>query len=188
MISVAPRRKAFFTVLVAAILLSGAGRLAAQDPSPPSVDPADVSSPDAILRAVYDVISGAAGEERDWDRFRSLFVPGARLIPTGQRQTGTSFGHGILTPEEYIERSGPFLVQNGFFESEIHRVTERHGPVVHAFSTYESRSRADDPEPFTRGINSFQLFFDGERWWVLTIYWFGESDDHPIPPEYLPGG
>ena len=46
---------------------------------PPPAKPADVASPDAILAATYDVISGPATQKRDWDRFRSLFIPGARL-------------------------------------------------------------------------------------------------------------
>lgn len=185
------RRSLPFLVLATAFaaILPAAPGLAAQDaPAPPAADPADVASVDAILTAVYDVISGPAGEARDWDRFRSLFLEGARLIPTGPQQGGTGFGHTVITPEEYVTRSGPWLVENGFFETEIHRVTERFGPVVHAFSTYESRNRADEAEPFARGINSFQLFFDGERWWVTTIYWFAETPEHPIPEAYLPGG
>lgn len=167
-------------------LLTPGPRLAAQDVPPPA-DPADVESVDAIIAAVYDVISGPAGEARDWDRFRSLFVPGARLIPSGPRQDG-GYGHRVMTPAEYAANSGPSLEENGFFEVEIHRVIERYGPLVHLFSTYESRRAADDAEPFARGINSFQLHHDGERWWVVTIYWMGESAAHPIPEAYLPGG
>ena len=58
---------------------------AAQAAEPPAAKPADVASPDAILAACYDVISGPAGP-RDWDRFNSLFAPGARLIPIGPRK------------------------------------------------------------------------------------------------------
>ena len=42
-----------------------------------------------------------------------------------------------------------------------------------------------DPAPFMRGINSFQLFNDGKRWWILSIYWQHESADHEIPQKYL---
>ena len=35
----------------------------------------DVSSPDAIISALYGVISGAPGAPRDWDRFKYLFKP-----------------------------------------------------------------------------------------------------------------
>ena len=47
-------------------------------------DPKDVASLDAIMKAIYDVISGDAGKPRDWDRFRALFHKDARLIPSGK--------------------------------------------------------------------------------------------------------
>jgi hypothetical protein len=51
-------------------------------------DPADVESIDAIVTAAYDGISGPAGKKRDWDRERSLYFPGARLIPTAMKAGG----------------------------------------------------------------------------------------------------
>ena len=41
----------------------------------------DVASPDAIIAAAYDVISGPAGQKRDWNRMRSLFYPGCAANP-----------------------------------------------------------------------------------------------------------
>lgn len=160
------------------------GPVAAQTPAGPPADPADVQSIDAIVLAVYDVISGPAGEERNWDRMRSLFAPQARLIPSGRRPDG-GFGHRMRSVEEYISTAGPQLEENGFFEVEINRVTEEFGNIAHLFSTYESRRNADDPDPFVRGINSFQLFDDGERWWILNIFWTDERTA-PIPAKYLP--
>ncbi len=150
----------------------------------PAADPGDVASIDAIIAAVYDVISGPAGQARDWDRWHSLFVPGARLIPIGGPQ-GQPPRANVITPAEYAERSGPMLERNGFFETEIGRTTEQYGPLVHLFSAYESRRSLDDPEPFARGINSFQLLNDGTRWWVVTVYWQGERPDLPIPEKYI---
>lgn len=161
---------------------------AGQEPEPPPpANPADVASVDAIVAAVYDVISGEAGAARDWDRFRSLFASRAHLIPTGPAQGG-GFGRLFMSPDEYVRRNGAALRQNGFFEREIFRVEERFGPLVHLFSTYESRRAASDPEPFARGVNSFQLHFDGSRWWIVNISWFAETAEHPIPARYLPGG
>ena len=151
-----------------------------------AADPADVESIDAIVAAVYDVISGDAGEARDWDRWHSLFAEGATLSAVVASSDG--YRRVIMTPEAYVERSGAALEQNGFVEAEINRVTESYGMIAHAFSTYESyRSRADE-EPFARGINSFQLMNDGSRWWVVSIYWQGEGAANPIPTKYLPGG
>lgn len=150
-------------------------------------NPADVESIDAIIGAVYDVISGEAGEARDWDRMRSLFIPEARLMPSGRGQDGTH-RYAVWSTDEYIERAGPQLEANGFFETEAHRVTERWADIAHVFSTYNSYRTAADMEAgttFQRGINSFQLIFDGERWWIVSIMWEAEGPDRPISEEYL---
>ena len=143
-----------------------------------------MSSIDAILAALYDVISGPAGQRRNWDRMRSLFVPGARLIPAVYRPDSAG-SLRMLDVEQYITRAGPGLETSGFFEREIARRTERYGGVTHVFSTYESRRTTADPKPFARGINSIQLFFDGRRWWIVTVLWEGERPGTPIPASYL---
>ncbi len=150
----------------------------------PAANPADVASVDSIIAAVYDVISGPAGKKRDWDRMKSLFVPGARLIPTSARQTG-GYASRVLTVDEYIQRASGFFESEGFYEREASRKTEEFGQIVHVFSTYESRHAPDDAKPFQRGINSIQLMNDGSRWWVVTIFWQGEDEKHPLPEKYL---
>ena len=157
----------------------------AASPAPPTARPADVASADAIVAALYDVISGPAGQKRDWDRFRSLFITGARLIPAGAPRAGAT-GPRVLSPDDYATASGANLEKNGFFEKEVSRKSERFGGVLHTFSTYESRHTAQDPAPFARGINSIQLYWDGTRWWVVTVYWQAERTDLPLPPEFLP--
>jgi hypothetical protein len=180
------------STLAAAFILALASPAGVQAQEPaaataptPAANPDDVSSPEALITAVYDVISGDAGVARDWDRFRSLFHPAARLIPSGPRADG-SIAASSLTPEDYVTRAGPQLERDGFHEIEIASTSERFGSVVHVFSTYEARRSLDDAEPFLRGINSFQLMFDGTRWWVLSIYWRAEDDSLPIPADYLP--
>lgn len=156
-------------------------------PVPPAAKPADVASPDTILAAVYDVISGQAGQARDWDRFRSLYLPGARLVPTGPKKEGGGSFARTMTPDDYATRAVAFFEKEGFYEKEAARRMERYGNIVQVFSTYESRH---DPKeaPFARGINSFQLFFDGTRWWVVTVFWQAETPENPIPKEFLPAG
>jgi len=148
----------------------------------PEADPEDVASIDAIVAALYDVISGPAGEARDWDRFRSLFIPQARLIPTGRGQGG-AVGHQVMGPGDYAERAAPVLEQRGFFEVEIARTTEEFGQIAHAFSTYESRLMPEQ-DPFDRGINSIQLLNDGERWWIVNVFWAAESSGLTLPERY----
>ncbi len=181
----------FFTLILLAFTVQFA---IAQNNMPPKTaetpkvyeaNPNDVSTLDGIMKAVYDVISGDAGQKRDWDRFRSLFHKDARLIPTFQDKTTKLFNARALTPEDYVTRASANFEKEGFFESELARTSETFGNITQVFSTYESRRKKDDKTPFVRGINSFQLLFDGKRWWVVTIYWQGETPELQIPKQYL---
>jgi hypothetical protein len=152
----------------------------------PQAKPEDVKSPEAILNAVYSVISGPKEQQRDWDRMRSLFVPDARLIPVTSSPTTGHADVVVLTIDGYIARSQARMTTNGFFERSIHNEIEQFGNIVQIWSTYESRHNPSDPTPFARGINSFQLLKDGDRYWIVNIFWDAESPTNPIPAKYLP--
>ncbi|WP_353778437.1 hypothetical protein [Winogradskyella sp. 3972H.M.0a.05] len=140
---------------------------------------------DITIETLYGVISGEKGEERNWELFNYLFKPNAKLIPSGKDQTGT-YRVRYMSPQDYIDTSGKWLVDNGFYEQEIHRATQTFGNITQVFSTYEAFRSKSDTEPFMRGINSIQLLNDGKRWWIVNIYWTQESKENPIPKEYLP--
>lgn len=150
-----------------------------------SVYSQNTASLDNIIETLYASISGDAGEPRKWKSFDQLFTENAMLVPVRKTEDGRLVPQS-MTPSEYKSMANDWLVQNGFHEVEIHRVVETYGPVTHVFSTYESRNKASDPEPFARGINSIQLLNDGERWWIMTIYWSQETPENPIPDKYLP--
>jgi hypothetical protein len=149
-----------------------------------NANPKDVSSTKTIIDALYESISGPAGQKRDWDRMRTLCVEESYSIRTGKLEDGT-VACKIMRTDEYILQMEPWFVTNGFYETEVHRVEERFGNISHVFSTYESRRSEDDPHPFMRGINSIQLLYDGNRWWVMNVMWQHESPEFPLPAKYL---
>jgi hypothetical protein len=155
-------------------------------PGWPAAKPEDVSSIDAIVGALYDVISGPKGQQRDWDRMRSLFLPDGRLIPSRADRETHRADAVILSIERYIERSSPLMVNSGFFERGIHNEVEQFGNIAHIWSTYESRHAAADAQPFARGINSIQLLKSGDRYYIVQILWDSETPATPIPRQYLP--
>ena len=148
----------------------------------PSARPGDVDSIEHIIAAVYDVISGPAGP-RDWDRFRSLYYAGARMIPTRRDDKGAVTAR-VSSPDEYATRAQDYFSKEGFFENSVANRVETWDRIAHVWSTYESR-HAKGEKAFARGINSFQLFNDGSRWWILTVYWESEDAAHPLPEKYL---
>jgi len=144
-----------------------------------------VQTLDSTIETLYGVISGEKGQEREWELFKYLFHPDAKLIPTGKNQAGV-IGATFLTPEAYISRAGKMLVGTGFFEKEIHRSVDTFGTITQVFSTYDSYNSESMDIPYARGINSIQLLNDDQRWWIINIYWMQESEENPIPEKYLP--
>jgi len=157
--------------------------LTAEQTAAPAANPKDVQNLDAIVAAIYDVISGPPGE-RDWSRFHSLFVKDARLIAVRAAKDGGKLALVVMTTKDYEERGGKYFLAHGFFEHELGRKTDSYGAMTHIYSTYESRETKDG-KPIDRGINSMEFFFDGERWWCVEIYWDAERPGNPIPAKYL---
>lgn len=153
-------------------------------PASAAARPEDVKSMDAIIAALYEVISGDAGAQRDWDRFRTLFHPGARMIPTGRNAKTGKVGARLASPEEYIKANEGFLEGQGFHEQELGRHVDTYGTIAQVFSAYEARHKLTDDKPFLRGINSIQLLNDGNRWWVLTLAWAPETPENPLPERF----
>jgi hypothetical protein len=145
----------------------------------------DVQTIDDIIYALYDAISGSAGEARDWERLRSLFAPHARLAQVLTEPDGApkvQF-YGI---EVFIDEAERYFRQQSFYEVEIARRAERFGNIAHVFSTYEARAAPDAPSTLGRGINSIQLCYEKGRWWVVSMAWDSEREGNPIPGGYLP--
>lgn len=144
----------------------------------------NVKTLDAIIKSLYTVISDNESIKRDWAFFKFLFKPDAKLIPSGKNNDGELMV-SYMKPADYIKSSGKWLTENNFTEKEIHRKVDLFGNLAHVFSTYEAYKHDSGDTPFMRGINSIQLLNDGERWWIINIYWTQETELNPIPKKYL---
>ncbi|HEY0600210.1 hypothetical protein [Brevundimonas sp.] len=184
------------SMVLAAALLFAAGPAPAQTApaAPPAAAPqpaaearpGDVASVDAIVAALYDVISGEAGEARDWARFHGLFLPGAIMGGAGRGPDGTARMR-VSSPADYVTRNTPHFQANAFYEREIGRRVTRFGPLIQVLSAYEIRTARDAAEPVQRGVNAITLFDDGQRLWVTSVTWAGETAETPIPADLLAG-
>jgi hypothetical protein len=142
----------------------------------------DVSSESNIIAALYDVISGEAVDARNWERFKYLFVKEALLIPTNKSATGV-FGYRTMTPDDYITMFSS-RVKTGFFENELKHEVNSYGTIAHVFSTYETRETKNGPIT-NRGINSIQLFYDQNRYYIVNVLWCAESMGFTLPSAHL---
>jgi hypothetical protein len=150
----------------------------------PKAAPADVASPDSVITAYYESLAGPTGKKRDWNRFLSLFYHNARLLPAeGRGHSGTM--PMDFTPYRYLFDTEPTMLESGYIPKEVARRTEAFGKILQAFSTYEVRHAAADDKPFVRGVSSFQLFFDGKRWWIYSVIWQPETPKLAMPEALL---
>jgi hypothetical protein len=147
----------------------------------PAAKPEDVKSMEAILAAIYDVISGPAGG-RDWNRFRSMFLPQARFTEVA---TGPDGANMVMTwsVDEFVRDAGEIFSKEPFHEKAIVNRPQSFGNITQVFSSYESRHSPAD-KPFERGINSIQLLNDGTRWWVISILWDTERAGNRLPAKF----
>jgi len=149
-----------------------------------------VASPGALISAAYEAISRAPGEPSDWDRFRSLHLPDAVLVPATEQMDGEfrpmSVDEFIAWAEAWLQEAMPIGSESdtGFFEREVHAVTERYGDIAHVMSTYAAGVPGTEAQP--AGVNSMQLVFDGQRWWMVSVIWDEIPGAGPIPEKYLP--
>ena len=153
----------------------------------PAASESDVRSPEAVVQALYDVISGHAGEERDWDRLRSLFDPRVRFLigrwladPETPRQAVFEWDL-----ESFIAEGRDYWLQHGFWEAEVASKIQRFGNIAHVLSSYVSHIGTPDSEPIGRGVNSVQLVRYASRWFITSIVWDVESVDLPIPQDLV---
>jgi len=158
------------------------GSIAGHPTWPAAKKASDVDTVVHLLASLYDVISGPAGKPRDWNRFRSLFLPDGRLGAIRSKDKGDV---ALITPDMYVERDDPYFKKNGFFERGIANRVEEFGNLVHVWSTYESRHAKNDAQPFARGVNSLQIVHAQGRFWVASILWDEEREGLKLPAKYL---
>lgn len=153
--------------------------------------PEDVATPEAAVLAGYDAINHEPGENFDWDRFRTLYAPGAVMIPQAEQVGGEfrvmSVDEFTSWIDEWTAASAPIgsEADRGFYEEQIHSVKHEYGDVVQILSTYQKRY-ADSDEILGRGVNAFTLVNVGDGWRIVSVAWDEENSAGPIPDEYLP--
>ena len=143
----------------------------------------DVSTLDGIIRAYYEVVSGPDGQPRQVERDRSLHHPEASVALAGRNDQGEPYLRK-MTLAEYHQMSES-AGNPAFWEKEIHRLTSTFGQITHIWSTYEWWDEENGPVR-GRGINSIQIYHDGNRYWITSWIYDSERPDNPLPSVYLP--
>jgi hypothetical protein len=143
----------------------------------------DVGTIEGIVTASYETISGGVGGPRQWGRDRTLFDPNSRSVSVHVDAKTGAIKTTSMTEQDFADQSDASLVKDGFTERELKHIIKRFGNVATVLSSYEGTVASG--KVITRGVNIFQLYFDGKRWWILSMVWDEERPGNPIPKELL---
>lgn len=171
-----------------ATLIASAAMMAANAQTAPAAPAApDLTTIDGTIKELYAVISRPTPGTRDWDRFKNLFDPYARIVVNGMAgpEPAKSY-YGSLSPDEYKTYNATVLERTAFTERELGRETTVYGEIAHVVSSYETTIGEAPAQQFQRGVNFIQLYYKGGRWYILSILYRPADARNPIPARLLP--
>jgi hypothetical protein len=154
----------------------------AAEEAPP---PADVSTVEGVVEALYRGASFEAGGEPDWALLRSLMLPGAVVAQPVRGSEEVE----PLTVDQLIARfehalEGSTLRETGFHEAIVRTETTRFGRIAHCQVVFEPRTGGSSAALLGRGVDSIQLVLTGGRWWIAAIATELERPGQPIPESF----
>jgi len=127
------------------------------------------------LDCFYQIISGRAGEKRNWEEFKQIFIPGA-LLSSAATKSNENSKSVIWNVDSYIQHLSLFLSANDFFERGYDYKIESTTNIAHVFSKYEARKTKDDSEILKRGINYIRLVKHEEVWKIVSMIWEDKNE------------
>lgn len=136
-----------------------------------------------LVKELYLAISFKQSSEINLDRFKKLFKPDTRLIYFSKNSVEQlKLETFVIRLKEQIDKGNI----KSFYEYELTKTIDEFGKIAHVFSTYEAKESPESIKVLQKGINSIQMIFDKERWWITSLMWFNEDSKYEIPEKYLP--
>ena len=145
-------------------------------------DTISVKSIEGITNKMLDFISGEIGQERDWDEFRNLFLPTAQMTSTAQNKNGDT-RVSVMNLEEFIRNVGPLYGRDGFEEYAIGFSVDEFNGIANVFQSFYCKNLIGTYE--NRGVNSYQLIYKNNRWWIASTLFTNERTNSQLPNKYL---
>ena len=150
-----------------------------------------VATIDSTIETLYECLAGEPGDPRNWELYRFLYHPNSKMIRYEEDFTDGEMRPQYMSPYDFTSSIGKYMEKikkTGFYEREIHKIKKVFGPIAHVWSTCESFGSKEDMEnnnPYVRNVHSIQMAYYQERWWIINLYWYRETEEFPIPNEFL---
>lgn len=162
-----------FTILIFSVLITHGQEQKKYDDA--------VYSIEGIVTKMLDIISAEKGETRDWETFKSLFTPN---VTFSVLTTGLDYPYPFesINLDDFVESMQDEYYDAGFEEYGLGHVVNEYNGLANVFQSFYGK---DSEGSEIRGINSYQLVYFQDRWWISNLTWTFETPENPIPDKYL---
>ena len=147
------------------------------------IDSMALKTPEGITNRMLELISMEQGEEGSWDEYRNLFLPTAQKISVRRSDAPMSKQLRVMNLEEFVRYVGPLYSRDGFEEIVIGQTINEYNGIAQVFQTFQCKNLIGTYEK--RGVNSFQLVYINDRWWIASTTFTNETEDNPLPNEFI---
>lgn len=134
-----------------------------------------LQSIDGIINELLDQITIEKGQKMDTTAIRNLFHPTALLTVSDSTMAET------VSLDDFLKLLRDPYYEAGYEEKEIHKIVDEFNGIAQVFQTFYGKD-SDGAEE--KGINSYQLAYYDERWWIVSLLWTMESENAKIPQKY----
>ena len=126
-------------------------------------------------------MSGPAGENRDSALFVQFYYPetfywniAGRLKQTDTPKVQTTFSTPQIKKDSSVPSQFTRWKMNGFHEEAVSIKIDRYENIAHAWVVAQVKPKENETLTY-RVQDSFQLYYDGKRWWIMSIAWQPET-------------
>ncbi len=135
------------------------------------------------VNKMLEIISVEVGEEPNWTEYRNLFLPTAQKILLNPKAKNPANRVRSFSVEEFIRYIGPLYGRDGFNEKVLGVTIDEFNGVANVFQSYHAKNLKGTYDK--KGINSYQLVWINNRWWIASTTWATETEESKIPEKYL---
>lgn len=138
------------------------------------------STPEALVRHLYDLATFPAGTVPDWDSMRTAFIPQAVIVLRTSRTESTVMSVDAFVQDwlDFIERAN--VEETGFSERIVKLVPVVVGDIAHVWVLYEAHIPGRDRPP-QQGVDSFQLIRQAVGWRIASVVNEIPTPARPVP-------
>ncbi len=140
---------------------------------------AQTESPETTVKACLEILSGPAGESLDTAGFKALFLPEAHFMVLQYGKDGKT-AYKSFSLEEFLASRDNKPRSQDFLEIELGKAIDVYNGLAQVFQAYKVKQGDFEAE----GINSYQLIYHQDRWWVANIVWTSDRNGVKVPPRY----